>query len=115
MLNLDNRRRYYCYRGVSDMRKGFDALAGMVRSEFDMNPLSGDVFIFFNRRKNQVRLLSWEQDGFCLYCKRLEKGTYEIPFKEDQGMNIRPEVLQCILSGISIRHITLRKRYVHAV
>ncbi len=115
MLSFDHRRRYFCYRGITDMRKGFDSLAGLVRNELEMNPLSGDVFIFFNRRKNQVKLLSWEQDGFCIYYKRLEKGTYEIPSEKEGIKNIRPEVLQCILGGISIEHITLRRRYVHAV
>lgn len=115
MLSLDLHRRYYCYRGVTDMRKGFDALCGIVRNEFELNPLSGDVFVFFNRRKNQVKLLSWEQDGFCVYYKRLEKGTYELPSEKDSVRMIRMEVLQCILSGISIKHISMRKRYVHQV
>lgn len=58
------------------MRKGFDGLSGLVR---EGDPLSGDVFIFFNRRRTQVKLLLWERDGFSIYHKRLERGTYELP------------------------------------
>jgi transposase len=113
MLALDQRRRYFYHRGHTDMRKGFDSLAGLVREELEMNPLSGDVFIFFNRRKTHIKLLSWEQDGFCVYYKRLEKGTYELPIEKGTDKTIRPEVLQCVLGGISIRHLILRKRCVH--
>lgn len=111
MLALDRQRRYYCYRGVADMRKGFDALSGLVRDEFAMDPLCGDIFIFFNRRRTQVKLLSWEQDGYAVYYKRLEKGSYELP-KGDEKL-ISAEILQCILSGISIAHLRHRKRYAH--
>lgn len=111
MLGLDRHRRYYCYRGVADMRKGFDALAGMVRNEFGEDPLSGDIFIFFNRRRSQVKLLSWDQDGYSMYYKRLEKGTYELPAGDENI--ISAEILQCILSGISIKHVVHRKRYAH--
>jgi transposase len=111
MLALDRHRRYYCHRGVADMRKGFDALAGMVRNEFGEDPLSGDIFIFFNRRRTQVKLLSWETDGFCVYYKRLEKGTFELPACDEN--RISTDILYCILRGLSIEQIKYRKRYVH--
>ena len=113
MLTLDRQRNYYCYRGVADMRKGFDALCGLVREEFSKDPLSGDIFIFFNRRKTQVKLLSWEQDGFAVYYKRLEKGTFELP-KGDEN-RISADILYCILRGLSLEKIKYRKRYIHGV
>ncbi len=61
------------------MRKGFDGLSGLVREGLMKNPLSGDVFIFFNKRRSQVKLLLWEKDDFSRYHKRLEQGTYELP------------------------------------
>lgn len=61
------------------MRKGFDGLSGLVREGLLKDPLSGDVFIFFNKRRTHVKLLLWERDGFSLYHKRLERGTYELP------------------------------------
>src|SRR5215210_8442709 len=79
MLHLSPSCRYYLYRGDADMRKGFDSLRGIVYQQMQGNALSGAIFIFFNKRHTQVKLLHWEGDGFALYHKRLEKGTYEIP------------------------------------
>ena len=67
------------------MRKSFDGLCGLVRDKLHREPLSGEVFVFLSRRKNQIRLLLWEGDGFGLYHKRLERGTYELPSYDDQS------------------------------
>lgn len=61
------------------MRKGFDGLCGIIQSQMALNALDGAVFIFMNRRRTQVKLLLWEGDGFSIYYKRLEKGTFELP------------------------------------
>lgn len=61
------------------MRKSFDGLSGLVRQEMKQHVLSGDVFIFLNRRRDQVKLLCWDKDGLAVYHKRLEKGTFEQP------------------------------------
>jgi transposase len=99
------------------MRKGFDSLSGIVLQQMQMNALSGDVFIFFNKKRNQVKLLLWEHDGFSLYYKRLEKGTYELPAidtKSNNSINISAQQLQLILQGISLKSVRKRKRYQHA-
>ena len=57
MLSLGSSHRYYLYRGVTDMRKGFDGLSGLVRNELGRDPLSGDVFVFVNRRRDRMKLL----------------------------------------------------------
>lgn len=98
------------------MRKGFDSLSGLVTSGMNKNPLSGSVFIFINKKHNQVKLLLWEGDGFALYHKRLEKGTYEVPVTGDDKSlctSISNEQLQFILQGVSLRSIRKRKRYQH--
>ena len=97
------------------MRKGFDSLSGLVTSQMQLSALSGSVFIFLNRKHNQVKLLLWEGDGFALYYKRLEKGTYELPAGDDKNgsMTISSEQLQLILQGISLKSIRRRKRYQH--
>ena len=97
------------------MRKGFDSLSGMVRSAMNRDPLSRSVFIFFNKKHNQVKLLLWEGDGFALYHKRLEKGTYEVPASEHKnpGVSISSEQLQFILQGVSLKSVQRRKRYQH--
>jgi transposase len=98
------------------MRKGFDSLGGIVMQQMNLSPLSGDVFIFLNKRRNQVKLLLWEGDGFAIYYKRLEKGTYELPVGDDDNNNvsISSEQLQLILQGISLKSVRRRKRYQHA-
>jgi transposase len=98
------------------MRKGFDSLSGIVLQQMRMNALSGDVFIFFNKKRNQVKLLLWEHDGFSLYYKRLEKGTYELPAidTKSNSINISAQQLQLILQGISLKSVRKRKRYQHA-
>jgi len=95
------------------MRKGFDSLSGLVSSAMNQDPLSRSVFIFFNKKRNQVKLLLWEGDGFALYYKRLEKGTFEIPVADNTNSSVRisSEALQLILQGISLKSIRKRKRY----
>jgi transposase len=115
MLHLSPSCSYYLYRGDTDMRKGFDSLSGMVSALMRGNPLSGSVFIFFNKKHNQVKLLLFEGDGFALYHKRLEKGTYELPVCDDSNssMHIGSQQLQFILQGISLKSVRHRKRYQH--
>jgi transposase len=97
------------------MRKSFDGLSGIVQSELKKDPLSGAVFIFLNRRRNQVKLLLWETDDFSLYYKRLEKGSYELPacLDVETCMIIEADQLLLLLKGISLRHVHRRKRYQH--
>lgn len=96
------------------MRKSFDSLAGIVRREIGMEPLqSGDVFIFLNRKRNQVKLLNWDGDGWAIYYKRLEQGSYELPLvaADSNSCQMRTDELQLILGGISLQSIQRRKRY----
>lgn len=113
MLHLASNQRYYLYHGHADMRRGFDSLSGMVASFMNQSAISGDIFIFFNRRRNQVKLLHWEGDGFAIYYKRLEKGTYEIPLSAGNGnaRSLHWQELQFILQGISLKKIQYRVRY----
>lgn len=94
------------------MRKGFDSLCGLVREEFKMNPLSGDVFIFLSRTKNKIKLLQWQRDGFAIYYKRLEKGTFELPESKAQNtLLITSQQLMLIMEGIKLSSIKKHKRY----
>lgn len=115
MLHLSAACNYYLYNGMTDMRKGFDSLCGIVNSGMNQNPLSGAVYIFLNKKHNQVKLLLWEGDGFSLYHKRLEKGTFELPSgSTDNGsIQLTSAQLQLILQGISLKSVRHRKRYQH--
>jgi transposase len=115
MLHLSASCRYYVCCAATDMRKGFDSLSGIITSQMKADALSKAVFIFFNKKHNQVKLLLWEGDGFALYYKRLEKGTYELPVctADTTSLSITNEQLQLILQGISLKSIHRRKRYQH--
>jgi len=112
MLSLSVHQRYFIYRDRTDMRKGFDGLSGLIREHLQKDPLSGDVFVFINRRRNQIKLLCWEGDGFMMFYKRLERGTFEIPKGTETKLNV--ETLSCLLHGIKLSSIYKRKRYSHA-
>lgn len=115
MLTVSAAYRYHLYRSATDMRNGFDGLSGLVSREFLLDPLNGDVFIFFNRRRNRIKLLHWQGDGFAIYYKRLEKGTYEIPpaRAEQRSIEIGSQQFMLLLEGISLQSVKKRKRLSH--
>lgn len=113
MLALADNCCYHLYRKATDMRKGFDGLCGLIRAELKGDPLQGDVFIFLNRQRNRLKLLHWEEDGFAIYYKRLEQGTYELPEVNDEvkSLELSREKLLWILQGIELKSIKKRKRF----
>jgi transposase len=115
IVTFSKNLRYYVYRHATDMRQGFDALSGLVSREFSMLPISGDVFIFLNRGRNRIKVLHWQGDGFAIFYKRLERGTFEVPLKESKGnsVEIEAQTLQLILEGIQLTSVKKRRRYEH--
>lgn len=113
MLALNSQMEYYLYGKPTDMRKGFDGLSGIVTNQLGENPMNGKVYIFMNRRADRMKLLVWEQNGFTLYYKRLEKGRFEVPVKRDseEGLSISWETLMLLISGIRLDKIVRKKRY----
>ena len=117
MLHLSAWCRYYFYTVPTDMRKGFDSLSGIVTQHMQLEVLSGSIFIFMNKKRNQVKLLLWEGDGLSLYYKRLERGTYELPAASNQSsaVPISAQQLQLLLEGIQLKSIKMKMRYQHGV
>jgi len=113
MLHLSPSCQYYLYHSPTDMRKGFDSLSGVVQQHMQLDVLSGSIFIFMNKKRNQVKLLLWEGDGLSVYYKRLEKGTYERPAATgpSSSITISAQQLQFILQGVSFQKINFRVRY----
>ena len=113
MLSLHSSGRYFLYREPINILKSFYSLAAIVRDQMHQDPLTTDVFIFRNRSCTQIKLLQWQQDGFCIYYKKLERGTFEVPvFKEsDTHISISNTQLLLILEGISLNKVHYRKRY----
>ena len=95
------------------MRKGFDGLSGLVLSEIKMNPTNGYLFVFFNLRRTHVKVLFWDIDGFCIYYKRLERGTFCQTSSKSSNLNFQltNDELYMILRGIDIEKTKKRRRY----
>jgi transposase len=94
------------------MRNGFDGLGGIVRNHLKKDPVSGDVFIFLNRKLTHIKLLYWDGDGFALYYKRLERGRYTLPTADRKpSKQINREELLMLLEGLSFKEIKKKKRY----
>jgi transposase len=110
MLALSHTCRYFLYRSPTDMRYGIYSLAGLVRNELGFDPSCGDVFVFLGKRLDQIRLLQWDRDGFAMYVKKLEAGTFEWP-KGHQTL-ITSYQLTLLSQGVMLDSVRLRKRYV---
>jgi transposase len=109
MLSLSSSARYFLYQQPVDMRCGIYSLAGLVQNHLRLDPLSGDIFIFIGKRGNQIRLLQWDRDGYALYSKRLESGTFERPKSEKTLVCSRE--LTLILQGVKLTSVQFRRRY----
>lgn len=113
MFALTSGNNYYLYRYPTDMRKSFDGLMGIVKSEMRMNPLSGEVFLFINRRNDRIKMLRWEKGGFVLYYKRLEKGTLSRPAPQHTGVYgaISWPELVMLIEGIVLEKYRQKARF----
>ena len=101
MFSLNEYISYYLYPRYIDMNKGIECLSELIRSQMNANPLSGDAFLFFGKKKDMVKVLRWDTDGFILYQKRLEEGTFELlPKKEVANLLNEMEKLQKNIGGI---------------
>ena len=85
-----------------DMRCGFDRLAEHVRTLLSQDPLSGHLFVFGNRSRERLKILWWDQDGYCIYYKRIEKGTFQFPSSEEKSIALSSAQLLKLLSGCTI-------------
>ncbi|QDU21740.1 IS66 family insertion sequence element accessory protein TnpB [Urbifossiella limnaea] len=94
-----------------DGRKGIDSLAGVVRAVLKGDPMSGDLFVFRTRRADKLKILAWMGDGFALYLRRLERGTFAFPAATDAGVAVTPTQLAMILGGLDPAKTRERRRY----
>jgi transposase len=103
--------RIYLAAGVTDMRKSFDGLAAVTESLLRLDPLSGHVFVFCNRRKDRLKLLFWDRSGYWCLAKRLEQGTFAWPDSDPVAkLEMSTRELMLILEGIDHRDVKFRKR-----
>jgi transposase len=113
MNPFSSSQRFFLYRQATDMRRSFAGLSGLITNELQKPLTTGDVFIFVNKPRNSIKLLVWDRNGFVIYYKRLEEGTFEIPSagEDAKSIAVKWEELVMILEGIALKSVKRRKRY----
>lgn len=111
MLSLPAALKVYLCTYPCDMRRGFDGLSMLVKQVIGCNPLLGHLFVFCNRRSDRVKILYWDRDGWAIWYKRLEAGTFGFPFEETGRREIASWELGMMLDGIDLKRGRRRKRY----
>jgi transposase len=112
VLTISPAVRIYVATGATDLRRSIDGLAALVRERFDFDPLSGHLFLFRNRRGDRLKILAWDQGGFWVLSKRLERGTVAWPTDADGApVILRSSDLLLLLSGVDLAHTRRRRWY----
>lgn len=115
MLSLSSQLRIFLAREPVDMRKSFHGLTSLAESALKQDPLSGQLFVFVNRRRDRMKILYWGGAGFCIWYQQLEKGTYQLPDastrQAGEGIEITASQLSLILDGIDLSSVRRRPRY----
>jgi transposase len=114
MISLPHPVRVFLHAAPTDLRKGFDALSGLVTTTFAQDPTSGHLFLFVNRRRDRLKILYWDRDGLAIWYKRLETpGRFQLPMVHNDALSVEmtPTQLTLILSGIDLHSAQQRKRY----
>jgi transposase len=112
MTDLPRLRIFLCLLPTK-MTYSFDSLMGMAEEIFDQDPLSGHLFLFVNRRRDRIKILFWDRDGFCIVYKRLEVGTFALPRSSGNlpGLELEYSQLAKLLDGMDFQSGRRRKRY----
>jgi transposase len=116
MLTLSPRVRIFAAVGHVDFRCGIDGLFALVRDGFGDDAFSGDLYLFLNRRRDRVKILQWDRNGFWLHCKRLERGVFE-PVGADGAKRVEIDRahLAMLLEGIDTKFSKFRRRFARDV
>jgi transposase len=115
MLMLSPALRVYVATGATDLRRSIDGLSMLVRERLALDPLSGHLFLFRNRRGDRVKILAWDRSGFWVLYKRLERGTFAWPAETDATpVEIRSADLLLLLAGTDLTHTRRRRWYERA-
>lgn len=108
-----NVRIWLCTKPV-DMRKSYDGLSALVASHLHENPLSGQLFVFINKRKTHMKILYFDNSGYCIWCKRLEQGQFNFRSTSEGKSCLNWTQLKLLLDGIKVDKMRQFKRYSHA-
>lgn len=111
--NISSTRIFLCTQDT-DMRKSFNSLCGVVRTSMHLDPLSGYLFVFKNKHGDRIKCVYWDCDGFAMWYKALQKGTFQFPDLKNlssAGVEIDSVMLRAILDGIDLSSVRRRQRF----
>lgn len=115
MIALPPQIRVFLCRQPTDMRKSFHGLIALTESVIKQDPLSGNLFVFVNRRRDRIKILYWGQTGFCIWYQQLQRGTYQLPSHESldqqEALEVTRAELSLILDGIDLSSVRQRIRF----
>lgn len=116
MLNFASNRRIFLARAPIDMRKGAVSLTALVEHALDKDPYQGDIFLFVGRQRNRIKVIVWDQSGFWICAKRLERGTFAIPadtvgVEKTGAAPLSTAEVHLLLEGINVHHATYHAHY----
>lgn len=112
MITLPPAVRVYIATKPADLRKSFDGLAGLVRDIIKEDPLCGHLFVFRNKKGCSAKILFWDRTGFCIWYKRLERGTFRFPKSDAHSIQMSAVELALLLEGIDLSNAKRQKRFV---
>jgi transposase len=115
MLSIPESARIFVARAPADFRKQFDGLAAIARDDLGLDPFCGHVFVYFNKRRDRIKLLVFQHTGFWLHYKRLERGTFEAIVdgvdEAEQSVEVDARQLRLLLDGIDLRQSKFRRHF----
>ena len=111
MFGLSAAVRVYLATRPADLRQSFDGLAALVSGGLALDPLSGHLFVFINKRRDRIKVLYWDRDGLAVWAKRLERGTFRLPAAGADRVEMTTAELAALLAGIDLNTARRRVRY----
>jgi transposase len=111
MFGLSAAVRVYLATKPADMRKSFDGLSALASTSLALDPLSGHLFVFVNKRRDRIKILYWDRDGLAVWAKRLERGTFRLPAARSDRVEMTTAELAALLAGIDLNAARRRVRY----
>jgi transposase len=111
MFGLSAAVRVYLATKPADMRKSFDGLSALASTSLALDPLSGHLFVFVNKRRDRIKILYWDRDGLAVWAKRLERGTFRLPSAGADRVEMTTAELAALLAGIDLNTARRRVRY----
>lgn len=113
MLSVPGTVQIFVCLTPTDMRKSIDGLAGLAHTVLQQDPLAGHLFVFVGRRRDRVKLLYWDEDGYAVWYKRLEHGSFRLPgaAADQTSVTLSAADLAMLLSGVDLASVRRTKRY----